>query len=488
MTPRETEHTAAVSIRKYFVSDRNPIDIFYEPKNIAIIGAKNRASGFGARLPRFLLDIGVAPERVHLVNPREKEIEGLPVYPTVKDVPVDVDLAIVIVPAPVVPGVLGNCVEKGVKVVNVQSAGFAETGAQGAKVQEEMGRLAKKSGIRIIGPNCVGVVNVPGRFSTCEVDLDAIRPGGISVVAQSGVFGNILMDWAPSQDIALCKMATIGNRADVDEADMLEYLSEDPATRVIVMYLEGVKDGRRFVEVARKASLKTPVLVYKSGETDAGKKATLSHTGSLSGADAIFEGACRQTGIIRGRDLLELFDMARAFEACPLPKGRRALVVTGSGSQGAMAADRLVRCGMELPDMTAESLAEIRRRAPDWMNVGNPLDIGPSGLFPLGMKLAMSDSNIDAVIAVPIIPWAVVRSFLDLDPKEVGRQLFIDAALADKAAERTLLLSLMGHPDWVKNVKRFFGPNAPVMTTPQNAARALAAMCEYREWREAREG
>jgi acyl-CoA synthetase (NDP forming) len=239
--------------------------------------------------------------------------------------------------------------------------------------------------------------------------------------------------------------------------------------------------------VARKASLKTPILVYKSGETEAGKRATLSHTGSLSGADAIFEGACRQTGIIRGRDLLELFDMARAFEACPLPKGRRTAVVTGSGSQGAMVADRLVQCGMQLPDMTAKSLAEIRKKAPDWMNVGNPLDIGPSGLFALGMKLAMTDPNIDAVISVPIIPWAVVRSSLELDPKEVGRQMFIDPTLIDQAAERTLLISLMGHPDWMRNVKRFFGPNAPVMTTPQNAARALAAMCEYREWREAQE-
>ena len=146
--------------------------------------------GFGAGLPRFLLDIGVAPARLHLVHPKEKEIDGLPVYPTVKEVPVDVDLAIVIVPAPVVPGVLGRCVEKGIKVINVQSAGFAETGPDGARMQEEMGRLAKESGTRILGPNCVGVVNVPGRFSTCEVDLDAIRPGGISVVAQSGVFGN----------------------------------------------------------------------------------------------------------------------------------------------------------------------------------------------------------------------------------------------------------------------------------------------------------
>jgi acetyltransferase len=469
------------------MSERNPIDIFYDPENIAIIGAKKRAFGFGAQLPRFLLDIGVASERLHLVNPREKEIDGLPAYPTVKDVPVHVDLAIVIVPAPAVLGVLGDCVEKGVAVVNLQSAGFAETGAEGAKAQEEMGRLAKESGIRIMGPNCVGVVNVPGRFSTCQVDFDAIRSGGISVVAQSGVFGNILMDWAPSQDIALCKLATIGNRADVDEIDMLEFLGEDPATRVIVMYLEGVQDGRRFIEVARRASLEKPVLVYKSGETEAGKKATMSHTGSLSGAEAIFDGVCRQTGIIRGRDLVELFDMARAFEACPLPKGRRALVVTGSGSQGAMAADRLVQCGMELPDMTAESSAEIRKNAPDWMNVANPLDIGPSGLFTLGMKLAMTDSNVDAVITMPIIPWTVVKPLLDMDPGAVGREMFIDPALVDEAAERTLLVSPMGHPDWVKSVRRFFGPNAPVMTTPQNAARALAAMCEYREWREARE-
>ncbi|MDB4433346.1 CoA-binding protein [bacterium] len=467
------------------MSERSAIDVFYRPKSVAIIGAKNRASGFGARLPRFLLELGVAAERLHLVNPREKEIDGLPVYPTVKDVPGDVDLAIVIVPAPAVPGVLGDCVEKGVAVVNVQSAGFAETGADGAKAQEEMGRLARESGIRIMGPNCVGVVNVPGRFSTCQVDLDAIRPGGVSVVAQSGVFGNVLMDWAPSQDLALCKLATIGNRADVDETDMLEYLGRDPATRVIVIYLESVKDGRRFIEVARRASLEKPVLVYKSGETEAGKKATLSHTGSLSGTEAIFDGACRQAGIIRGRDLFELFDMARAFEACPLPKGRRALVVTGSGSQGAMAADRLVQCGLELPDMTARSVAEIRKNAPDWMNVGNPLDIGPSGLFTLGMKLAMTDSNIDAVITMPIIPWTAVKLLLDVDPEAVSKRMFIDPALIEKATERTLLISLMGHPDWVKNVRRFFGPHAPVMTTPQNAARALAAMCEYREWREA---
>jgi len=468
------------------MSERDPIDLLYQPRSIAIIGAKKRAFGFGAGLPRFLLDIGVAPDCLHLVNPKEKEIDGLPVYPTVKEVPGDVDLAIVIVPAPAVPRVIGNCVEKRVKVINVQSAGFAEVGAEGAKVQEEMGRLAREAGIRIIGPNCVGVVNVPGRFATCEVDLDAIRPGGISVVAQSGVFGNVLMDWAPSQDIALGKLATIGNRADIDESDMLDYLGKDPATRVIVMYLEGVKDGRRFVEAARRASLEKPVLVYKSGETEAGKKATLSHTGSLSGPDAIFDGVCRQAGLIRARDLLELFDMARAFEACPLPKGRRVLVVTGSGSQGAMAADRLVQRGMQLPEMTAESVAELRSQAPDWMNVGNPLDIGPSGLFALGMKLAMTDSNIDAVIAVPIAPWKVLKPALEMRTEEVSRQMYVAPALLDEAAERPLLIAPMGHPDWVKTVKRFFGLRAPAMATPQNAARALAAMCEYREWREAR--
>jgi acyl-CoA synthetase (NDP forming) len=468
------------------MSERNPIDVLYQPRSIAVIGAKNRAFGFGASLPRFLLDIGISPDRLHLVNPKEKEIQGLPVYPTVKDVPGDVDLAIVIVPAPAVPEVLADCAEKGVGVINLQSAGFAEVGAEGAKAQQEMARLAKKSGVRIIGPNCVGVVNVTGRFATCEVDLDAIRPGGIAVVAQSGVFGNVLMDWAPSQDIALGKLATIGNRADIDETDMLEYLSQDPDIRVIVMYLESVKDGRRFLEAARRASLEKPVLVYKSGETEAGKRATLSHTGSLSGADAIFDGGCRQGGVIRARDLLELFDMARAFEACPLPKGRRVGVVTGSGSQGAMAADRLVQCGLELPEMTAQSVAEIRKQAPAWMNVGNPLDVGPSGLFGLGMKLAMTDSSFDAVIAVPIAPWKVLKPVIERDPEAVIGQRYLEPAFAEEAAARTVLVSSMGHPGWVESVKRFFGPRAPVMTTPQNAARTLAAMCAYREWREAR--
>jgi acyl-CoA synthetase (NDP forming) len=468
------------------MSERDPIEVLYQPRSIAVIGAKKRAFGFGAGLPRFLLEIGVSRERLYLVNPREREIEGLPVYPTVKDVPAEIDLAIVIVPAAAVPRVLEDCAQKRVKVVNLQSAGFAEVGAEGAKAQEEIGRLARESGLRILGPNCVGVVNVPGRFATCEVDLDAIRPGGISVVAQSGVFGNVLMDWAPSQDIALGKLATIGNRADLDESDMLEYLRVDPDTKVIVMDLEGVKDGRRFAEAARRASLEKPVLVYKSGETEAGKRATLSHTGSLSGADAIFDGVCRQSGIIRGRDLVELFDMARAFEACPLPKGRRVLVVTGSGSQGAMAADRLVQSGMELAEMTAESVAALRERAPGWMNVGNPLDIGPSGLFALGMKLAMTDSNVDAVIAVPIAPWKVFKAALEIDPGAVIGQGFIGPAILERAAERTLLVSLMGHPDWAERVKGFFGPRAPLMSTPQNAARALAAMCAYREWREAR--
>jgi acyl-CoA synthetase (NDP forming) len=212
----------------------------------------------------------------------------------------------------------------------------------------------------------------------------------------------------------------------------------------------------------------------------------MSHTGSLSGADVVFDGACRQGGVIRARDLPELFDMARAFEACALPKGRRVLVVTGSGSQGAMAADRLVQCGMELPELTAESAAELRKHAPDWMNVGNPLDIGPSGLFALGMKLAMTDPSFDAVIPVVIAPWKVIQPLVEKDPEAIFGQRYIDPALIDEAGERTVLVSSIGHPDWLKQVKSFFGPRAPMMTTPQNAARALAAMCTYREWREAR--
>jgi acetyltransferase len=462
----------------------NPIDIFFSPTHVALIGAKKRAFGFGSNLPRFLLDLGLPPERLHLVNPNEKEIDGLPVYPTVNEIPADVDLAIVIVPAPAVLRVLEQCGEKGVKAVNVQSAGFAETGAAGEEAQKEIGRIARKWGFRVIGPNCVGVVNVPDRFSTCSVPMDAITPGGISIAAQSGVFGNVLADWAPSQGLALGKLASIGNRADVDECDMLEYLAGDPDTDVIVMYLESVSDGRRFLDVARKASLAKPVLVYKSGETEAGKQATMSHTGSLSGTDAIFDGVCRQAGITRAADVVELFDMARAFAACPLPKGRRAAVVTGSGSQGAIAADRLVQNGMAMARLSDESAAEMKQNAPDWMNVGNPLDVGPSGLFSVGMKVALNDPGVDAVITMPIIPWTVVEPLVEDGALEAARDMFVDPAVLEQAEERTLLVTLLGHRDWLEIASRLFGPHAPLMSTPRVAARALSAMASYREWRE----
>jgi acetyltransferase len=466
------------------MKSKNLIDIFFNPTHVALIGAKKRAFGFGSTLPRFLLDLGLGPERLHLVNPNEKEIEGLPVYPTVNEIPADVDMAIVIVPAPAVLSVLEQCGEKGVKAVNVQSAGFAETGAEGEEAQKEIGRIAKKWGFRVIGPNCVGVVNVPDRFSTCAVPMDEITPGRISIAAQSGVFGNILTDWAPSQALALGKLASIGNRADVDECDMLEYLGEDPETDVIVMYLESVSNGRRFLDVARKASLAKPVLVYKSGETEAGKQATMSHTGSLSGADAVFDGVCRQAGITRAGDLVELFDMARAFAACPLPKGRRAAVVTGSGSQGAIAADRLVQNDMVMARLSDESVAEMKENAPDWMNVGNPLDVGPSGLFAVGMKVVLNDPGVDGVIIVPIIPWTVMKPLVEDGALETARDMFVDPAVLERAKERTLLVTLLGHRDWLEIVRRLFGPHAPLMSTPHIAARAMSAMASYREWRE----
>lgn len=462
----------------------NLIDIFFNPTHVAVIGAKKRAFGFGSNLPRFLLDIGLPPERLHLVNPSEKEIDGLPVYPTVNEIPADVDMAIVIVPAPAVLRVLEQCGEKGVKAVNVQSAGFAETGERGEEAQQEIGRIARRWGFRVIGPNCVGVVNVPHRFSTCSVPMDEITPGRISIAAQSGVFGNILTDWAPSQALALGKLASIGNRADVDECDMLEYLGEDPETDVIVLYLEGVRDGRRFLEVARKASLAKPVVVYKSGETEAGKRATMSHTGSLSGADAVFDGVCRQAGITRARDLLELFDVARAFAACPLPKGRRTAVVTGSGSQGAIAADRLLQNGMVMARLSDESAAAMKENAPDWMNVGNPLDVGPSGLFALGMKVALNDPGVDGVITMPIIPWTVVKPLVERGGLEAVRGMFVDPDVLERARERTLLVTLLGHRDWLEIARNLFGPYAPLMPTPQTAARAMSAMASYREWRE----
>ncbi len=463
------------------MTDISRLRTFFEPRSVAIIGAR-KSFGFGYGLPKFLIDHGFK-EIIYLINPNEKELHGLKVYKNVRDLPGEVDLGIVIVPAPAVPQVMADCAAKGLKAVIIESAGFSEVNEQGARLEREIARIARSAGIRVIGPNCVGVVNTANQFASCEILPESLGKGAIAVIAQSGIFGNILLDWGPEQGIAFSKVVTIGNRCDVSESELLEYLGTDSQTRVITLYLEGVKDGKSFLRAAKKVSRKKPIVVLKSGRTEAGKAAAASHTGSISGQDYIYEAAFRQAGVIRARTFHELFDIAKVLSRQPLPKGNRIAVVTSSGSLGVLTVDKCLDLGLKLAKFSPETIEGFRKSAPQWMSVGNPLDVGPSGMFAPAIRMALTDENVDGIIVIPVVPFAVIRGWMQGGIP--AGMLFDDILQGFRLSrEKPLIITTIGKSEWVNNIKSISGDEIPVVSSPENAATAMAALYHYRRFLE----
>ncbi len=454
---------------------------FFNPRSIVVVGATKKG-GFGSGIPRMLKMLGYG-DRLYLVNPREKEMEGLAVYRRVTDIAEPIDLAIIIVPRNQVKAVLEDCLSKGIKAVILESAGFGETGLEGARLEDELRELVKNSDVRVIGPNCVGLINPHGKFASTEVAMEKMTPGNIGVIAQSGVFGNIVADWSPSQDMHVSSLVTIGNRIDVDEVDLLHHFADDDKTDVIVLYLEGAKDGKKFQEAAREVSFRKPVIAYKSGRTEVGKKAAASHTGSMSGSDGIYDGVLRQSGIIRANGVQELFDLARVFASQPLMTGCEIGVVTLSGSLGVMAADAAFHLGLSLPDLSADTVGALREPAPPWMNIKNPLDPGPSGLFGIGLEAVLQDPGIRGVIAIPVMPASIVESLIEQgvepevllgDPGKIRRTL----------PGKPVVTCTIGSDFWISLIRKMFGPYMTVVSSPETATKALWALHRYHRFRQ----
>lgn len=454
---------------------------FFEPREVVIVGAR-RSPGFGFILPLALQRQGWG-DRLYLVNPAGGELHGLPVYVRISEVPSDPDLAVVIVPAEAVPGVLEELAARGIKNVVVESAGFAEVGKGGKELQERCREIARRRGLRVVGPNCVGVVNTENRFSTVEVVEEALTPGPVGVIAQSGVFGNILLDGLHQQGVFISKAVTLGNRMDVDECEVLEYLHADPQTKVIMMYLEGAAEGRRLVKTLRRVTADKPVLILKSGRTAKGREATASHTGSMSGEDELYEAVFRQTGAVRAETLEELVDLARVFSTQPLPRGNRLGIATSSGSLGALATDAAAEAGLVLPPLSPDTEGRIRAIAPRWMNVRNPLDVGPSGAYLPAMKALLEDPGIDMVLSIMVMPYAVFREF-QLRGVSVHDFLGSAVGLRELAPEKPLVACSLGDRGFLEELDRSLGPGIPVITSPERASRALAALHRYRSFRE----
>jgi acetyltransferase len=468
-------------------SHKMPVDHFssyFNPKGVIIVGAR-RSRGFGFGIPVFLKEHGWG-DRTFLVNPAGGEIHGMTVYKKIAHVPDPVDLAIVIVPANAVPGALEEIGARGIKHVIIESAGFAETDEKGAALQQEVKAAVQRLGLRVIGPNCVGVVNTGNRFASIDVIEEGMPPGPVSIIAQSGVFGNILLDFLHNRSLFISKAITLGNRIDVNECDMLDYLEDDPTTEVIMMYLEGAADGRRLWETLRRVTQKKPVIVLKSGRTAEGKQATASHTGSLSGEDEIYNAIFAQTGAVRADSLQHLIDLAKTFTTQPLPRGNRLGIMTSSGSMGALATDVAVSNGLTVQPLSPSTAAQVREIAPDWMNVKNPLDMGPSGMFGQLLPMIMNDALVDMVLAIIAVPYAAITMIKQLGMKIEDIFGNLESLRAQLPQDKPLVITVVGHDDFVNEISTIAGKSIPVFTSPESAAKALAGLWRYSKMRKNR--
>jgi len=461
------------------MSERHFLSEFFDPRSVAVIGARSKP-GFGYQLPIWLIKYGHG-QKVRLINPRGGEMHGLKVYRSIGDAPRPIDLAVIISPAPSVPGLLEEIASAGVRNVIIECAGFAETGEGGAELQRKCRAIALSKGLRVIGPNCVGVVNTENRFATSEVIESALTPGNIGLVAQSGIFGSILLDAFPSKGLAISRGVTLGNRLIVDECDALDFFATDPMTRAVILYLEGASGGAKLRASLERITRIKPVIVLKSGRTAEGVAATASHTGSMAGEDAIYDGLFSQTGATRAADVANLLDLTAVFSTQPLPKGNRICVLTTSGSMGAVAIDAAVRCGLAPARLSEETVARVRAHSPAWMNVKNPLDVGPSGIFKVGFQTALDDPGVDMLLTFCTVPYAVIEGFA---PLGLNAEAWLGnlGEIRKRTPHKPVVASVLGHPGWRAQMTDICGNNVALVEFPENGIRALAALARYSQF------
>jgi len=345
---------------------------FFEPRSLAFLGASTDSKKWGFRILSNILTGGFQG-KIYPVNPRGGEVLGIKMYTSIEEIPEVPDLAIIVVPPTAMVDTIKECVSKGIKAGVVVTAGFAEVSQDGAAAQEEIVRLARQGGLRLIGPNCFGILSPSAKL---YAQMPPIFPpdGQIAVVSQSGNVGLTIARRAMAIDFGCSRMISTGNEADLHAEDFLEYLAGDDKTKVILSYIEGFKDGRRFFEVARNASLKKPIVMIKVGETEAGASAARSHTAALSGSAEVFNGISRQAGIVRANNLQELMNLAYGFLCHPIPKGRRVGIATLGGGWGVLAADACARLGLDVIKLPADVISELDTFLPDWWSRNNPVD------------------------------------------------------------------------------------------------------------------
>jgi len=354
------------------------LDPIFYPRGVVVVGASNREGNFG----RFFLEgfVQMGFERLYAVHPSEREVLGITAYPRVMDIPQEVDLAVVVSPRDTVLGIVEECTEKGVKGVVIFTAGFGEKGEEGRKLERQIVAIAHRGGTRIIGPNCQGIY-CPASRVTHFIGLST-ESGTVAMISHSGSLSTMLPMAATAQGIRFSKVVSCGNECDLTAVDFLEYFGQDPETKIIVAYLECVKDGRRFCQLARSISREKPIIIWKGGTTEPGARAASSHTGALAGSNEVWEAAFAQTGAIATRSAEEMFDYLQAFYYLPLPRGRRVAIVSGPGGPAVATSDACVEAGLQLSDLSERTKSSIARVIPPaGTSTDNPIDLGMGSAF-----------------------------------------------------------------------------------------------------------
>jgi acetyl coenzyme A synthetase (ADP forming)-like protein len=453
---------------------RHPLDSVFRPRSVAVVGASRRPDSIGASIVRNLFRAGYAG-MVFPVNPHASVIHSVKVWPTVSSIPDPVDLAIIAVPKGVVQEAMEDCAAKGVSAAVVVTAGFRETGAAGQAAEERLRDFCRAHDIRLVGPNCMGVMNAEPEWR-----LDAtFAPvgaefGSLGFASQSGAMGIAILNACRRLGIGFTQFVSMGNKADVSGNDLLEYWENEERTKVIGFYLESIGNAEKFKTIVRRVTRKKPILMVKSGRTATGARAATSHTGAMAAGEVATSALLDQTGVLRCDTLEELFDLAAALTSAPLPSGRRVAIVSNAGGPAIMAADAAEASGLEVPPLSAATQAVLRSFLPAEASTQNPVDMIASASSPSYVRTldaVLQDPSIDAVIVTSVPPVL-------FDPTD----LMVRITEVTRGSQKTVLSVFMAPEDFYETVHRIEG-HPPVYRFPESAVRALASMCRYSDWK-----
>ncbi|MDH7487532.1 MAG: acetate--CoA ligase [Anaerolineae bacterium] len=450
------------------------LDMFFNPQSVAVIGASRDPTKLGYGVLHNIIRYGYEG-RVYPINPKADEVLGLPAYASVLDVPDPIDLAVIVVPAGFVAAVLEECGQKGVKGAVIITAGFREIGREGKQRENELLEIAHRYGMRLIGPNVLGVIDTISHLNA-SFAAGMPRQGTIAFMSQSGALCTSILDMALAEGVGFSHFVSLGNKADTNEIDFLEAWRDDPHSRVIVAYLEGIVNGARFMEVARQVNLQKPIVAIKSGTTSAGSRAVSSHTGTLAGSEQAYDVAFNQVGLIRARSVEDLFDYAVAFARQPLLRNDRIAVITNAGGPGIMAADAIERAGLQLASLEPETQRLLKEKLPAAASAANPIDVLGDALadrYELALHAALNDPNTGGVIVI-LTPQVMTQ--IEETARVVGE--------ATQQHDKPVMACFMGQATVRPGVDILNEMKVPNYRVPERAVAALAAMSRYRRWRE----